>query len=204
MSATIAVNEDGGSLTIPTQTSSMGSTQQTSFGGIFRRKASDSHHRTSQIPRVLTFVHLLPVGELPSIGNCQYWLGFQGFISARAQICIGVAEGPAPGRACVGPQSGEATSFFTSAPLHNNSFGQHRMLGVSVGAALALHKLLIFRVCSDALLLLFPCLLSFKAPLSHCPTCAGVSNLELASHCAPLFGVPRSQHFPSIAPVTTS
>jgi hypothetical protein len=105
MSATIAVNEDGGSLTIPTQTSSMGSSQQTSFGGIFRRKASDSHHRTSQIPRVLTFVHLLPVGELPSMGSCQYWLGFQGFISARAQICIWVAEGPAPGRACVEPSN---------------------------------------------------------------------------------------------------
>lgn len=83
MSATIAVNEDGGSLTIPTQTSSMGSSQQTSFGGIFRRKASDSHHRTSQIPRVLTFVHLLPVGELHSMGNCPYWLGFQGFFLSK-------------------------------------------------------------------------------------------------------------------------
>ena len=56
--------EDGGGLITSTPVLDVVASQQTFLGGIFRRKASDSHFRISQIPRVLTFVHLLPVGEL--------------------------------------------------------------------------------------------------------------------------------------------
>ncbi|GAQ80218.1 hypothetical protein KFL_000490080 [Klebsormidium nitens] len=74
MASSAAIADGMGGLSTPTPMPGGGQSQQTVLGGLFRRKASDSHHRISQIPRVLTFIHLLPVGVGATIGAGVYVL----------------------------------------------------------------------------------------------------------------------------------